>query len=47
MAGRGDNSKPGPGVIDVEPFRRALSGCVRSIAGDGEVEVVFANERPA
>ncbi len=47
MAGRGDNSKPRPaGVIDVEPFRRALSGCVRSIAGDGEVEVVFANERP-
>lgn len=47
MAGRGDNSKARPtGVVDVEPFRRALTGCVRSIAGDPEVEVVFANERP-
>ncbi|OQP85244.1 cobaltochelatase subunit CobT [Rhizobium rhizosphaerae] len=47
MAGRGDNSKPkSGGPVDVEPFRRALTGCVRSIAGDGEVEVVFANERP-
>ncbi|PDT51502.1 MULTISPECIES: cobaltochelatase subunit CobT [Sinorhizobium] len=29
-----------------EPFKRALSGCVRSIAGDAELEVAFANERP-
>ena len=47
MAGRGDNSKARPtGTVDVEPFRRALTGCVRAIAGDAEVEVVFANERP-
>lgn len=47
MAGRGDNSRPRPGaVVDVEPFRRALTGCIRSIAGDPEVEVTFANERP-
>jgi cobaltochelatase CobT len=47
MAGRGDNSKARPaGVVDVEPFRRALTGCIRSIAGDPEIEVVFANERP-
>jgi cobaltochelatase CobT len=30
----------------MEPLRRAISGCVRSIAGDAEVEVAFANERP-
>ncbi|WP_421592648.1 cobaltochelatase subunit CobT [Shinella sp. M27] len=47
MAARGDNSKPRPGgVVDMEPFRRAVSGCVRAVAGDGEVEVSFANERP-
>ena len=47
MAGRGDNSKAKPGApVDVEPFRRALTGCIRSIAGDAEVEVAFANERP-
>ncbi|MDO3432902.1 cobaltochelatase subunit CobT [Rhizobium sp. CBN3] len=47
MAARGDNSKAKPGApIDVEPLRRAISGCVRSIAGDGDVEVTFANERP-
>lgn len=47
MAARGDNSRPRPGApVDVEPFRRALTGCIRSVAGDAEVEVVFANERP-
>src|ERR1700712_2765151 len=47
MAGRGDNLKGKPGaVVDMEPLRRAITGCVRSIAGDGEVEVTFANERP-
>jgi cobaltochelatase CobT len=47
MAGRGDNSKAKPGApVDVEPLRRAITGCVRAIAGDGEVEVTFANERP-
>jgi cobaltochelatase CobT len=47
MTGRGDNLKAKPGApIDMEPLRRAISGCVRSIAGDAEVEVAFANERP-
>lgn len=47
MAARGDNSKTRPaGTIDAEPFRRALAGCIRSVAGEGEIEVVFANERP-
>jgi cobaltochelatase CobT len=47
MAGPGDNSRAKPGqVVDLEPFRRALTGCVRSIAGSAEVEVTFANDRP-
>ncbi|MGA1802035.1 cobaltochelatase subunit CobT [Rhizobium sp. HT1-10] len=47
MAGRGDNLKGKPNTqVDMEPLRRAITGCVRSIAGDGEVEVTFANERP-
>ncbi|WP_087000377.1 cobaltochelatase subunit CobT [Rhizobium sullae] len=47
MVSRGDNSKAKPnGPVDVEPLRRAITGCVRAIAGDGEVEVTFANERP-
>ncbi|MCK8781233.1 cobaltochelatase subunit CobT [Rhizobium sp. NTR19] len=47
MAGRGDNSKAkAGGPVDTEPLRRAITGCVRSIAGDSEVEVTFANERP-
>jgi cobaltochelatase CobT len=47
MAARGDNSKTRPAApVDVEPLRRAITGCVRAIAGDGEVEVTFANERP-
>jgi cobaltochelatase CobT len=47
MAGRGDNSKAKPGApVDMEPLRRAITGCVRAIAGDSEIEVAFANERP-
>jgi cobaltochelatase CobT len=47
MAGRGDNLKGKPSApVDMEPLRRAITGCVRSIAGNGEVEVTFANERP-
>ena len=47
MAARGDNSKVKPGApVDVEPLRRAITGCVRSVAGDGDIEVTFANERP-
>ncbi|NTJ43633.1 cobaltochelatase subunit CobT [Agrobacterium larrymoorei] len=47
MAARGDNVRPKSGtVIDTEPLRQAITGCVRSVAGKSEVEVVFANERP-
>ena len=47
MAGRGDNSKAkASGGVDTEPLRRAITGCVRSIAGDPQVEVAFANDRP-
>jgi cobaltochelatase CobT len=47
MAGPGDNSRSKPsGVVDAEPFRRALTGCVRAIAGDHELEVAFGNDRP-
>ena len=49
MAGPGDNStrsKPkanGEG----EAFKRAVSVCVRAIAGDHDLEVAFAKDRPA
>ncbi|MBB4065138.1 cobaltochelatase subunit CobT [Gellertiella hungarica] len=47
MAGRGDNIRAKSGtVVDMEPVRRAISGCVRSVAGRTPVEVTFANDRP-
>ena len=47
MAGRGDNSRAATRPpVDSEPFKRAVTGCVRSIANDHELEVVFANDRP-
>ncbi|RYY31797.1 MAG: cobaltochelatase subunit CobT, partial [Sphingomonadales bacterium] len=48
MSRIGDNSKPGnaKGGIDREPFRRAVAGCMRAIAGDAELEVTYASERP-
>lgn len=47
MAGQGDNSKPRPaGNVDTEPFKRALTGCIRAIAGDHDLEVTFSNDKP-
>jgi len=47
MAERGDNRKSRQtGPVDTEPFRRALAGCVRSIAGDSELQVSFSSDRP-
>lgn len=46
MAGPGDNRKTNPGVKDFEPFKRAISNCVRAIAADGAIEVTFASDRP-
>ncbi|KAB0677047.1 cobaltochelatase subunit CobT [Aureimonas leprariae] len=48
MAGRGDNAKQNPraGSPDREPFRRAIAGCMRAIAGDPELEITYGNERP-
>ncbi len=49
MAGPGDNStrvKAKAGG-DGESFRRAVSVCVRAIAGDHDLEVGFAKDRPA
>src|SRR5262245_3084037 len=48
MASLGDNSRNNPkGPIDSEPFKRALTACVRAIAGDHEMEVAFGNDKPA
>ena len=42
------NRKPGqPAESPLDPFKRALTGCVRAIAGDGEIEVVFSKDKPA
>lgn len=47
MAKLGDNQKPNSNrPVDTEPFKHALSGCVRSIAEDSEFEVMFSNDRP-
>jgi cobaltochelatase CobT len=48
MTGMGDNSrerKPGP--VDSEPFKRAVTACMRAISGENELEVAFSNDRPA
>ena len=47
MAGSGDNSKRGnTKAADFEPVKQALANCVRSIAGDNELEVVFTGDKP-
>jgi len=48
MAGPGDNtrnkSKTGS---EADSFKRAVTVCMRAIAGDKELEVGFAKDRPA
>ncbi|KAA0971601.1 cobaltochelatase subunit CobT [Aureimonas fodinaquatilis] len=47
MTRHGDNTRPGKlTTVDREPFRRAVSGCLRAIAGEAELEIAFGNERP-
>ena len=48
MAGPGDNrrSKPKTGG-ELDALKRSISVCVRAIAGDNELEVSFAKDRPA
>ncbi len=47
MAKIGDNTRPADRkTTDREPFRRAVAGCLRAIAGDSELEVTYASERP-
>ncbi|PZQ14121.1 MAG: cobaltochelatase subunit CobT [Ancylobacter novellus] len=42
------NRKPGEKAASPsEPLKRSIGACLRAIAGDPEVEVTFASERPA
>ncbi|MCB8837361.1 cobaltochelatase subunit CobT [Aurantimonas sp. VKM B-3413] len=47
MSKIGDNKRPPqPKATDREPFRRAVAGALRAIAGEPEMEVTFSSERP-
>jgi cobaltochelatase CobT len=47
MSGPGSNSrKPTQKAPDFEPLKRAVSACVRAIAGDPSLEVSFSTEKP-
>ncbi|WP_274427281.1 cobaltochelatase subunit CobT [Chelativorans sp. YIM 93263] len=42
------NRKPGqPQEAPLDPFKRAVTGCVRAIAGDHDLEVSFSKDKPA
>ena len=48
MAGPGDNTRGKPKTgAEADVFKRAVTVCMRAIAGDRELEVAFAKERPA
>ena len=49
MAGPGDNTRDRPedGLGSRTAFKRALTVCMRAIAGDNELEVAFAKDKPA
>ena len=42
-----NTGKPKQGEPPAEPFKRAIAGCVRAIAGQAELDVAFAAEKPA
>ena len=44
----GDNSRERPsGLVDSEPFKKAITVCMRAVSGDRELEVVFSDDRPS
>jgi cobaltochelatase CobT len=47
MSKPGDNSNRAPGApqTDPEPFKRATEACLRAIAEDGEMDVVFSKDK--
>ena len=48
MAGPGDNTRNRPKTgSEADSFKRALTVCMRAIAGDNELEVAFAKDKPA
>jgi cobaltochelatase CobT len=48
MASAGDNTRNRPGKGgDGDAFKRAVSVCMRAMAGDNEFEVAFSKEKPA
>ncbi|TCD13742.1 cobaltochelatase subunit CobT [Oricola cellulosilytica] len=48
MARPGDNIRKKPGKpVDTEPLKRAVTSCMRAMAGEPELEVVFATDKPA
>jgi cobaltochelatase CobT len=48
MAGPGSNSGGGTkGQAPNEPFKQAVAGTMRAIAGTSELEVIFSGDRPA
>ena len=46
MSRIGDNSNNTNKTVSVEPLKHAVSGCVRAISQDAELEVVFSSDRP-
>ncbi len=42
-----NHKPPGKPEAPQEPFKRAVAGCMRAMAGDAELEVTFAHERPS
>jgi cobaltochelatase CobT len=47
MASQGSNSGPrNPKPVDFEPLRRSIGHCVRAIAGEPNLEVIFSSDRP-
>jgi cobaltochelatase CobT len=47
MASNSQNREKIKGQLDLDPMRVAMKVTVRAIAADGELEVAFANEKPA
>jgi len=46
MSASNSDPRSKPGEPASEPFKRAVTGCVRAIAGKSDLEVSFSNDRP-
>ncbi|MGI9357180.1 MAG: cobaltochelatase subunit CobT, partial [Rhizobiaceae bacterium] len=46
MSRIGDNSRNTVSIVDIEPLKSSVAGCMRAIAQDAELEITYGKDKP-